>query len=164
VEFFPSAGYNGGRHAHAPEELARQQIDALLTQCGWLIQDYKKLDLSADGRTFTELYNGARGSGARWTSGPQGSRAGRRVINVQHLTSNKLDGVCRVTICTIQRLYAMLRSLWLNNRSRRGNAREETGHTWREFDDRVCRVLSSAVVSSISHVDHDRGFPTPRRQ
>src|SRR3954463_389076 len=32
-----------------PEELARQQIDAVLTQCGWLIQDYKKLDLS-DGR------------------------------------------------------------------------------------------------------------------
>ncbi len=30
-----------------PEELARQQIDALLRQCGWLIQDYKKLDLSA---------------------------------------------------------------------------------------------------------------------
>ncbi len=30
-----------------PEELARQNIDALLTRCGWLIQDYKKLDLSA---------------------------------------------------------------------------------------------------------------------
>src|SRR3954471_24329195 len=30
-----------------PEELARHNIDALLTQCGWLIQDYKKLDLSA---------------------------------------------------------------------------------------------------------------------
>ena len=27
-----------------PEELARQQIDALLQQCGWLIQDYKKLE------------------------------------------------------------------------------------------------------------------------
>ena len=37
------------------------------------------------GRKFTELYN------------------------VQHLTSNKLDEVCRVTICTIQRLYSMLR-------------------------------------------------------
>ncbi len=31
-----------------PEELARQNIDALLQKCGWLIQDYKKLDLSAD--------------------------------------------------------------------------------------------------------------------
>ncbi len=30
-----------------PEELARQNIDALLMQCGWLVQDYKKLDLSA---------------------------------------------------------------------------------------------------------------------
>src|SRR4051812_42606945 len=30
-----------------PEELARREIDALLVQCGWLIQDYKKLDLSA---------------------------------------------------------------------------------------------------------------------
>ncbi|MEY2490450.1 MAG: type restriction enzyme subunit [Verrucomicrobiota bacterium] len=30
-----------------PEEIARQNIDALLQQCGWLIQDYKKLDLSA---------------------------------------------------------------------------------------------------------------------
>ena len=30
-----------------PEELVRQNIDALLTRCGWLIQDYKKLDFSA---------------------------------------------------------------------------------------------------------------------
>lgn len=30
-----------------PEEKARQQIDGLLQQCGWLIQDYKKVDLSA---------------------------------------------------------------------------------------------------------------------
>jgi type I restriction enzyme R subunit len=44
--------------------------------------------VTPDGRKFTELYN------------------------VQHLTSNKLDGVCRVTICTIQLLYAMLRSLF----------------------------------------------------
>ena len=29
--------------------------------------------------------------------------------NVQHLTSNQLDSVSRVTICTIQRLYSMLR-------------------------------------------------------
>lgn len=38
-----------------------------------------------DGRKFTELYN------------------------VQHLKSNTLDPVCRVTVCTIQRLYSMLR-------------------------------------------------------
>jgi type I restriction enzyme R subunit len=41
--------------------------------------------VTPDGRKFTELYN------------------------VQHLTSNRLDDVCRVTICTIQRLYSMLR-------------------------------------------------------
>jgi type I restriction enzyme R subunit len=41
--------------------------------------------VTPDGRKFTELYN------------------------VQYLTSNKLDDVCRVTICTIQRLYSMLR-------------------------------------------------------
>lgn len=61
-------------------------------------------------RKFTELYNRAVGDGATWTLDPQGSRAGGRVINVQHLTSNHLDPVARVTICTIQRLYAILRS------------------------------------------------------
>src|SRR5215471_12319288 len=30
-----------------PEELARQNIDSLRKQCGWLVQDYKQLDLSA---------------------------------------------------------------------------------------------------------------------
>lgn len=30
-----------------PEQKARQQIDAALVQCGWVIQDYKALDLSA---------------------------------------------------------------------------------------------------------------------
>jgi type I restriction enzyme R subunit len=41
--------------------------------------------VTPDARKFTELYN------------------------VLHLTSNKLDDVCRLTICTIQRLYSMLR-------------------------------------------------------
>jgi type I restriction enzyme R subunit len=30
-----------------PEESARQKIDSLLTQCGWTVQDYKALNLSA---------------------------------------------------------------------------------------------------------------------
>jgi type I restriction enzyme R subunit len=30
-----------------PKEIARQNIDALLVHCGWVIQDYKKLNLSA---------------------------------------------------------------------------------------------------------------------
>ena len=40
---------------------------------------------------------------------PDTGRKFTEVYNVQHLTSNKLDTVARVTICTIQRLYAMLR-------------------------------------------------------
>jgi type I restriction enzyme R subunit len=69
--------------------------------------------VTPDGRKFTELYN------------------------VQHLTSNKLDGVCRVTICTIQRLSAMLRSLffWLNKRSRRTKSCEETGYASCAFNE-----------------------------
>src|SRR6476660_5317407 len=31
----------------SPEELAREKIDKLLTECGWIIQDYKQLNLSA---------------------------------------------------------------------------------------------------------------------
>ena len=40
---------------------------------------------------------------------PDTGRKFTELYNVQHLTSNKLDGVSRVTICTIQRLYSMLR-------------------------------------------------------
>ncbi|HJW34189.1 MAG TPA: type I restriction-modification enzyme R subunit C-terminal domain-containing protein [Holophagaceae bacterium] len=40
---------------------------------------------------------------------PDTGRKFTEVYNVQHLTSNNLDPVARVTICTIQRLYAMLR-------------------------------------------------------
>ncbi len=40
---------------------------------------------------------------------PDTGRKFTELYNVQHLTSNRLDPVARVTICTIQRLYAMLR-------------------------------------------------------
>ena len=40
---------------------------------------------------------------------PDTGRKFTELYNVQHLTSNSLDPVCRVTICTIQRLYSMLR-------------------------------------------------------
>ena len=40
---------------------------------------------------------------------PDDPRKFGTLYNVQHLTSNKLDPVARVTICTIQRLYSMLR-------------------------------------------------------
>jgi type I restriction enzyme R subunit len=47
--------------------------------------EFQQFTTPDTGRKFTELYN------------------------VQHLTSNQLDSVSRVTICTIQRLYSMLR-------------------------------------------------------
>jgi type I restriction enzyme R subunit len=40
---------------------------------------------------------------------PDTGRKFTEVYNVQHLTSNSLDTVARVTICTIQRLYSILR-------------------------------------------------------
>ncbi len=40
---------------------------------------------------------------------PDTGRKFTELYNVQHLNSNKLDEVSRVTICTIQRLYSMLR-------------------------------------------------------
>jgi len=40
---------------------------------------------------------------------PDTARKFTELYNVQHLNSNTLDPVCRVTICTIQRLYSMLR-------------------------------------------------------
>ena len=40
---------------------------------------------------------------------PDTGRKFTELYNVQHLSSNSLDPVCRVTICTIQRLYSMLR-------------------------------------------------------
>ncbi len=30
-----------------PEQVARQQIDAQLVACGWLVQDYRAVDFSA---------------------------------------------------------------------------------------------------------------------
>ncbi|MCI0391338.1 MAG: DEAD/DEAH box helicase family protein [Acidobacteria bacterium] len=49
------------------------------------LREFQQYATPDDGRKFTELYN------------------------VQHLTSNRIDPVCKVTITTIQRLYSMLR-------------------------------------------------------
>ena len=49
------------------------------------LKEFQQFSVPGDQRKFTELYN------------------------VQHLTSNRLDPVAKVTISTIQRLYAMLR-------------------------------------------------------
>lgn len=40
---------------------------------------------------------------------PEEHRSFTELYNVQHMQSNKLDDVCKVSIATIQRLYAMLR-------------------------------------------------------
>jgi type I restriction enzyme, R subunit len=49
------------------------------------LKEFQQFATPDDGRKFTELYN------------------------IQHLQSNKLDPVARVTIATIQRLYSMLK-------------------------------------------------------
>ena len=89
----------------SPEELVREKIDNLLSECGWTIQNRRSINdrgnlgdqtlkefqqfvTPGDGRKFTELYN------------------------VQHLQSVQLDRVSRVCISTIQRLYSMLRTLF----------------------------------------------------
>jgi len=50
----------------------------------------------------------AKGEFDQFTT-PDTGRKFTELYNVQHLVSNSLDPVCRVTICTIQRLYSMLR-------------------------------------------------------
>ena len=41
----------------SPEELARENIDKLLTQCGWIIQNRSTINLSAGaGSRFAKLF------------------------------------------------------------------------------------------------------------
>lgn len=62
---------------------------------------------------------------------PDTGRKFTEVYNVQHLTSNNLDDVCRVTICTIQRLYSMLRGEELDE-----DIEEKSGYELATADDR----------------------------
>jgi hypothetical protein len=109
----------------SPEELARENIDNLLAECGWTMRVLFLVDRGNlgdqtlirqlpdqqfvrpdDGRKFTELYN------------------------VQHLQSSQLDKVSRLCISTIQRLYSMLRSFFFwdrNTDAARRDQHEETG-------------------------------------
>ncbi|XES77670.1 MAG: type I restriction-modification enzyme R subunit C-terminal domain-containing protein [Candidatus Bathyarchaeia archaeon] len=64
------------------------------------LQEFQKYQTPDDGRKFTELYN------------------------VQRLTSRNIDGVSRVCITTIQRLYAMLRGEDLPEENEEGSAFE----------------------------------------
>ncbi|HOI94562.1 MAG TPA: type I restriction-modification enzyme R subunit C-terminal domain-containing protein [Syntrophobacter fumaroxidans] len=70
------------KHAHAKRVLFLVDRSTLGRQTFKEFHQYQTPD---DGRKFTSIYN------------------------VQNLTSNTLDPVCRVTITTIQRLYSMLR-------------------------------------------------------
>jgi len=67
---------------------------------------------------------------------PDTGRKFTEVYNVQHLTSNTLDPVARVTICTIQRLYAMLRGEELDE-----DLDEVSGYEMAAADDRPKDVV-----------------------
>lgn len=62
---------------------------------------------------------------------PDTGRKFTEVYNVQHLTSNQLDTVARVTICTIQRLYSLLRGEELDE-----DVDEKSGYEIATADDR----------------------------
>ncbi len=62
---------------------------------------------------------------------PDTGRKFTEVYNVQHLTSNQLDSVARVTICTIQRLYSILRGEELDE-----DLDEKSGYEIATADDR----------------------------
>ncbi len=72
---------------------------------------------------------------------PDDGRKFTAVYNVQHLTSNKLDDVCRVTICTIQRLYSMLRGEELPE-----DADELSGYEVSSADDRPKEVAYNPAI------------------
>ena len=72
---------------------------------------------------------------------PDTGRKFTEVYNVQHLTSNNLDDVCRVTICTIQRLYSILRGEELDE-----DLEEKSGYEIATADDRPKDVAYNARV------------------
>ena len=72
---------------------------------------------------------------------PNDGRKFTAVYNVQHLASNKLDDVCRVTICTIQRLYSMLRGEELDE-----DLDEKSGYEIASADDRAKEVAYNRTI------------------
>jgi type I restriction enzyme R subunit len=75
---------------------------------------------------------------------PDTGRKFTEVYNVQHLTSNQLDSVARVTICTIQRLYSLLRGEELDE-----DVDEKSGYEIATADDRPKDVAYNPRISSI---------------
>ncbi|HEY5550734.1 MAG TPA: DEAD/DEAH box helicase family protein, partial [Opitutaceae bacterium] len=72
---------------------------------------------------------------------PETGRKFSELYNAQHLTSNKLDSVARVTICTIQRLYSMLRGEELDE-----DLDEKSGFELAAADDRVRDVAYNPAI------------------
>jgi type I restriction enzyme R subunit len=72
---------------------------------------------------------------------PDTGRKFTEVYNVQHLTSNNLESVARVTICTIQRLYSILRGEELDE-----DLEEKSGYEIAAADDRPKQVAYSDRV------------------
>jgi len=72
---------------------------------------------------------------------PDTGRKFTEVYNVQHLTSNKLDTVARVTICTVQRLYSILRGEELDE-----DIDEKSGYEVATADDRPRDVVYNEHV------------------
>jgi type I restriction enzyme R subunit len=81
------------------------------------VAEFQQFVTPDTGRKFTELYN------------------------VQHLTSNQLDSVARVTICTIQRLYSMLRGEELDE-----DIDEKSGFELAAADDRPKDVAYNPAI------------------
>lgn len=72
---------------------------------------------------------------------PDTGRKFTEVYNVQHLTSSTLDPVARVTICTIQRLYSILRGEELDE-----DIDEKSGYEIAAADDRPKEVAYNPAV------------------
>jgi type I restriction enzyme, R subunit len=72
---------------------------------------------------------------------PDTGRKFTEVYNVQHLTSSNLDSVARVTICTIQRLYSILRGEELDE-----DIDELSGYEIAVADDRPKDVVYNSAV------------------
>ena len=72
---------------------------------------------------------------------PDTGRKFTEVYNIQHLTSNNLDAVARVTICTIQRLYSILRGEDLDE-----DLDEKSGYEIAAADDRPKEVVYNPAL------------------
>ena len=160
----------------SPEELALENIDALLKQCCWIPNTPSKTSLSATVKDWSSSDKTSfEGNARRVSAGsanqfqqfvtPDDGRKFTELYNVQHLKSSELDKVrcvcpahnasgsrCRLGISTIQRLYSMLCSLFFWNRNTDAawrDQREETGHALCAIHEArsACSALSSSLVS-----------------